>query len=147
MKISLSFLLILCFAMMKCSGGKSNSEDATEVSDSHDGDVGDQPFNEIEMPEDIQIRLIDMQQRGSNVILFVSVTSLPEGTPVEGMTADNFMVLEDGNALSVESSLEITPRPANYVWRALILFDTSYSILSVGNLEPVVSSVQTFAHK
>ena len=149
-KVLTLFCLVTSLIISSCSGEKTGSDsegDTGEDSTIDGSDISDLPSEEIELPDDIQIRLVDMQQRGSNIILFVAVTSLPEGEPVMGLSEGHFEVLEDGSALSVESSLKITPRPADYVWRALILFDTSYSILSTGGLEQVVSSVQSFAHR
>ena len=114
------------------------------------GTDGDQDAEEQEVPvEDtgVAFRLLDVQQSGSNIMLFVSVNRTPSATPIGGLTESDFLILEDGESIGVESSLQVDARPSGYVWRTLVMFDTSRSVLSQGQLDDVVDAIRGFAHK
>ena len=96
-------------------------------------------------PGTAHIRLVDQQQIGSNVILFVAVTT-GAGTAMTGLQSSAFEVKEDDGALSpTESGLDINAYPTDYVWRTLMVLDTSKSIMDGNNLGVVTDSAWAFA--
>jgi len=143
--------LALAGLLLGCSDGRDlNPPDRstdhlgdTTLPDARDGWDATDPEEE-EIVEPLVIRLIDSQIVGSNVMLFVSVTSAA-GEAVVDLVQEDFVVLEDSAPISVESELDIQKRPTNSVWRTLILFDTSYSILSAYDLGTLIEPVRTYA--
>ena len=94
----------------------------------------------------VSFRLLDVQQAGSNIMLFVSVNRTPSATPITGLTSNNFTILEDSQSIGIESRLQVSAMPSGYVWRTLMLFDTSLSVLDQGQLPDVVEAIRGFAH-
>ncbi len=130
-----------------CPDGKTCSDAgacvATCADDGHcDADCSDDPDCQ---PTAARLRLIDFQQNGSNLQVFVSITDAASGRPIGGLEG-RIRVLENGTPLSVESALAVTPRPEANGWITLVLLDTSYSILSNNSLPLLAEAVRNFAY-
>jgi hypothetical protein len=84
-------------------------------------------------------------RKPSNVAVYFTVDR-SDGTPVPGLVADNFHIMEDGQPVSLlESKQTILNREVAAVHYTLLLMDMSGSVTGSGQVPQLQSAAQAFA--